>query len=65
MSLRSAALAAASGLLLAATFPSINLHVLAWFGLVPLLLALEGQTVKNGFWLGGLFGVIFFAATVY
>jgi len=65
MTLRSPALAAASGLLLALTFPTIDLHLLAWIGLIPLFLALQGQTVKNGFWLGGLSGIIFFAGTVH
>jgi apolipoprotein N-acyltransferase len=65
MTLRSSALAAASGLLLALAFPTIDLHLLAWIGLIPLFLALQGQTVKNGFWLGGLSGIVFFAGTVH
>jgi apolipoprotein N-acyltransferase len=65
MSLRNAALAAVSGLLLAATFPATDLHLLAWISLIPLFLALQGQTVKNGFWLGGISGIIFFAGTVH
>jgi apolipoprotein N-acyltransferase len=65
MGLRNTALAALSGLLLAATFPLADLHLLAWIGLIPLFLALQGQTVKNGFWLGGISGIIFFAGTVH
>jgi len=65
MNRRSLALAAASGLLLAAAFPSFNLSYLAWIALVPLFLALAGQTVKNGFLLGGLAGLVFFAGTVH
>ena len=65
MRLRNTAFAAASGLLLATTFPEVDFHLLAWISLIPLFLALEKQTVKNGFWLGGLFGIIFFAATVH
>ncbi|MGE5174437.1 MAG: apolipoprotein N-acyltransferase [Betaproteobacteria bacterium] len=65
MNVRIAALAAASGLLLAAAFPAVNLHFLAWFALVPLFLAMKGQKVKTGFWLGGITGIVYFAGTVY
>ena len=65
MGLRNAVLAAVSGLLVAATFPLADLHLLAWIGLIPLFLALQGQTVKNGFWLGGISGIIFFSGTVH
>lgn len=65
MNFRSTALAALSGLLLAAAFPTINAHFLAWFALIPLFLALKGQTVKNGFWIGGLAGVVYFAGTIH
>ncbi len=65
MNLRTTALAAASGLLLAVSFPALNLHFTAWFALVPLLYALRGKTVKSGLWLGGITGVIYFAGTIY
>lgn len=65
MNLRSTALAAASGALLAASFPPLNLPLLAWIALIPLFLALKGQPVKNGFWLGGISGIVFFTGTVY
>ncbi len=65
MNLRSPALAAASGLLLAATFPNIDLPLLSWIALIPLFFALKEQTVKNGFWLGGISGIVFFAGTVH
>ncbi len=65
MNIRSLLLAALSGVLLAATFPVIQLSLLAWVALVPLFVALRGQTVKNGFLLGGLSGVVFFAGTVH
>ncbi len=65
MNLRTAALAALSGLFLAAAFPVINLHFLAWLALVPLLLAVKGQNVKTGFLLGGITGLVYFAGTVY
>jgi len=65
MNRRSMSLAAVSGLLLVVAFPSFNLPYLAWMALVPLCLALAGQTVKNGFLLGGLAGLVFFAGTVH
>jgi apolipoprotein N-acyltransferase len=65
MNVRIAALAAASGLLLAAAFPTVDLHFLAWFALVPLFLAINGQSVKTGFWLGGITGLVYFSGTVF
>ncbi len=65
MNFRTAALAAASGLLLAASFPAIQFHLFAWFALVPLLIALKGSSVRNGFWTGGITGLVYFAGTVH
>jgi len=65
MNLRTASLATTSGLFLAASFPTFNMHFAAWFALVPLLFALKGQTVKTGFWLGGITGIVYFSGTVY
>jgi apolipoprotein N-acyltransferase len=52
------ALAAASGLLLTAIYPPINLSVLAWVALAPLLLALEGASPLGGWWLGWITGTV-------
>lgn len=65
MNLRSTALAALSGLLLAATFPLFNLHFLAWIAFIPLFFALRELNVKTGFWLGGITGIVFFSGTVH
>ncbi len=65
MNRRNTAFATASGLLLVVIFPTFNLHLLAWISLVPLFLALRGQNVKNGFWLGGITGIVYFAGTVH
>ncbi len=65
MNFRSLLLAALSGILLAVAFPVLNLHLLAWVALLPLFLALRGQSVRNGFWLGGVAGIVYFAGTVY
>jgi len=61
---RALALASCSGLLLAASFPPVNLHLLAWIALVPLLVALDGQPAGRAFLLGGLSGVVCSGATV-
>lgn len=65
MNFRSVALASLSGILLAAAFPTLNLHFLAWIALVPLLLALKEQSSRNGFWIGGITGLVYFAGTVH
>jgi apolipoprotein N-acyltransferase len=65
MNFRTAALAAASGLLLAVSFPTIQFHLLVWFALVPLLIALKNSSVRNGFWTGGITGLVYFAGTVH
>jgi apolipoprotein N-acyltransferase len=65
MNFRSLLLAVFSGILLAVAFPVLNLHLLAWIALLPLFLALRGQSVRNGFWLGGAAGIVYFAGTVY
>jgi apolipoprotein N-acyltransferase len=59
------ALATASGLILVLIFPTLNFHLLAWIALVPFFLALSGQSVKNGFLLGGIMGIVYFAGTVH
>ncbi|HZP42852.1 MAG TPA: apolipoprotein N-acyltransferase [Candidatus Binatia bacterium] len=60
-----AALAVGSGLLLAASFPSLDLEPLAWVGLVPLLLAIRGLRPRAAFGWGWLSGVVFYVATCY
>ncbi|MDH4162750.1 MAG: apolipoprotein N-acyltransferase [Nitrospirota bacterium] len=65
MDRRSLVLAGIAGLLIALSFPSADIPLLAWFGLVPLLLALRDRTPKEGFWLGALFGIVYFGGTVY
>lgn len=65
VNIRTASLAAASGLLLAAAFPSIDLHFVAWVAFIPLFLALRNQNIRGGAWLGGLAGIIYFAGTVH
>ncbi|MEK6744697.1 MAG: apolipoprotein N-acyltransferase [Nitrospirota bacterium] len=65
MTRRSLALAFLSGLLLTASFPNPGYSFLAWFALVPLLLALRGLTVRAGLLLSFLVGLVFFSSTIY
>jgi apolipoprotein N-acyltransferase len=65
MSRRTPALAALSGALLAASFPSIDLNFLAWIALVPLFLALKGLSGKEAFQAGMIAGIVFFCGTIY
>lgn len=53
------ALVLSSSLLLVLSFPDFNLEILAWVGLVPLLLALVGRSLAYGFALAILCGVLF------
>src|SRR5581483_7109431 len=58
-------LAVASGVLLAAAFPPVDVEFLAWIALVPLLLAARGLPPGRAFGIGWLGGATFFAAIVY
>ena len=60
-----AALAIASGLLLASAFPTMDWEPLAWFGFVPLLYAIRGRSPARAFRLGWLTGFVFYLATTY
>ncbi len=58
-------LAGFSGLLLTASFPSIGLSWLAWIALIPLMISLQGQSLKNGFRLGLLTGGVHYLTLLY
>ncbi len=58
-------LAGFSGAMLTASFPSIGLSWLAWIALIPLMLSLRGQPVKNGFRLGLLTGTVHYLTLMY
>jgi apolipoprotein N-acyltransferase len=55
---RGLALASLSGLVLLLAFPPLDLAILAWIGLVPLLLA--SRSLRSAFLLSGLTGIVFF-----
>jgi apolipoprotein N-acyltransferase len=59
------ALAVVSGLLLAASFPTLDLEPLAWIGLVPVLFASRGLGAAGAFAVGWLTGFVFYLGTVY
>lgn len=51
--------------LLSLSFHPLNLHFLAWFGLIPVLYAIEGATPGASFRSGILFGFIFSLFTLF
>ncbi len=52
---------ALSGLLLASAFPRPDFPLVAWFGLVPLILVMRQRPFKSGF----VAGLVFFVAVLY
>ena len=59
------ALASASGVLLALSFPKFGHPAFGWIALAPLLVALSGGTLWRAFTLGLLTGAIYFTGTLY
>lgn len=55
----------ATGLFLALSFPPADASDLAWFALVPLLLALRGATPRRGFQWGFLAGSVWWLASMF
>lgn len=58
-------LAVSSGFLLTVAFPKIGLWWLAWFALVPLLIAIRHLTPKNSFYMGFSAGLAHYLTLVY
>ncbi len=58
--MKSILLSILSGLLLILCFPRFDIEYLAWFALVPLLLAIRGRSLKSAFSLCFLAGFIFY-----
>ncbi len=54
-----------SGLLLTAAFPKVGWALLAWIGLVPILVALQRSELGSGFRLGYLAGLVHFLSLTY
>ncbi len=57
--------AAASGVLLALSFPKFGHPAVGWIALTPLLVVVCGGTLRRAFWLGAMAGGIYFAGTLY
>ncbi len=57
-------LAAAAGALLAAAFPGTGWSLCAWFAMVPLFRAIDGESVGKAFRLGWIAGVVFFGLSL-
>lgn len=55
----------AGGLALAAAFPKVGLHALAWVALVPVFVAAGRASLRRAWWLGVAFGVTYRAGTLY
>ncbi len=53
------------GLALAAAFPKVGWHPLAWVAIAPLLVATTDATPLRAWWYGILFGTVFRAGTLY
>jgi apolipoprotein N-acyltransferase len=58
-------LAIFSGILLVQGFQPLDLYILPWVALVPLLMALRGKESGTAFLLGWLTGFIWFLGTIY
>ncbi|HTZ11969.1 MAG TPA: apolipoprotein N-acyltransferase [Candidatus Margulisiibacteriota bacterium] len=54
-----------SALLLILSFPGFNLWPFAWFGFVPVFLALNNKSIKDAFLLFFITGVIFWTGIIY
>ncbi len=65
--LMNAFLAIFSAILLTLAFPNFDLWLLAWFALVPLFYAIEREkeSAVKTFFLGWIFGTVFFAASCW
>jgi apolipoprotein N-acyltransferase len=65
MKVRNAALAGLSGLMLTASFPSLNLEWIAWIAFVPLFIAIQNQSPLYAFKLGFIAGLCHYLTLLY
>lgn len=65
MKVRNVALAGLSGLMLTASFPSLNLEWIAWISFIPLFIALQDQSPSNAFKLGLITGLCHYGTLLY
>ena len=57
--------AAISAVLLIASFPDLNINMLAWVALIPLFFAIDGEKPFKAFLIAYLAGILFFLGTIY
>jgi apolipoprotein N-acyltransferase len=62
---KQAGLAGLSGLMLTASFPSLNLEWMAWISFIPLFIALYDQSARNAFLLGLITGLCHYGTLLY
>jgi apolipoprotein N-acyltransferase len=65
MNTRNVALAGLSGLMLTASFPSLNLEWIAWISFLPLFIALQDQPPSRAFKLGLITGLCHYVTLLY
>ncbi len=65
VSVRNAALATTSGLVLTGSFPKLDWGFLAWIALVPLFCAIRDELPSEGFKLGFLAGLVHYITLLY
>ena len=53
-----------SSLLLILAFPNYNFWPFAWFGMIPLFIAIHNKTPLQSFWLGWAQGILFYLGTL-
>jgi len=53
-----------SSLLLILAFPNYNFWPFAWFGMIPLFIAVHNKTPLQSFWLGWAQGILFYLGTL-
>ena len=63
--LRNILLSISSGILLALAFPPLEVSLLAWIGMVPILLVINKTHPRAGFLYAYLTGIVFFALNLY
>ncbi len=54
-----------SAALLTLSYPPFNFSYMAWFGLIPLLVAVRGENKWQAFFTGYITGLLFFGVTLY
>jgi apolipoprotein N-acyltransferase len=65
MKAKNLGLAGLSGLMLTASFPSLNLEWIAWISFIPLFIALQDQSPLNAFKLGLITGLFHYGTLLY